>query len=113
MITKQQAAGHQGPATIDTKELLALLSNAIRQYVRGAIGAGFKHPLSIAVRDSAGDTLRDFTIEASGQIVPGRTEDPGQLFTLPLTLFVVDRGGRIARCVIDVQKMISPTELVN
>ena len=111
MISKQEASEQQ--ATMDNPALLALLKHALGQFFIEAASRGFQAPLDIAIRDVDNDVLREFTIEPTGKIVMGRSDDPNQLFLLPLSIFASDANGRIARMKINAMQIIEPAEFLN
>jgi hypothetical protein len=110
-ISKSEAAAYG--ANVDNPELLAILKDALERFVLAAYEHCFKVPLHVHILDSDGDTLREFTIKPNGKAVAGGTQDVSKLFLLPLTLYMTDANGRIARIRIDAMQMIELAEFLN
>jgi hypothetical protein len=110
-ITKKQA--NENEVEVDAPDVLELLKQALNEFLTAARSEGFEAPLDVVVRDSDGDVLREFTIERSGKIAKGKTADPTKLFLLPLTLFLTDVRGRIARLRVGATRAIESTEFLN
>jgi len=110
-LTKEEAAKKE--ATVDSPALLMILKDALGQFLVAAHEHKFQTPLQITMRDSDGDVLREFTIEPTGKISQGRTDDAEKLFLLPLVLFCIDATGRVARLRISATQVIEQVEFLN
>ena len=81
---------------VDSPEVLKLIREALAKFLLSAHAEGFTLPIDFAVTDADGCVLREFTLEKSGKLVLGKTDDPRGAFTLPLTIYATDARRRTA-----------------